>query len=116
MSTTKEILDHHLASFGKGDLDGILFDYAPDAVLFAPQGTLKGKDAMKPLFVSMFAEFAKPGASFALKHESIVGDYAYIIWNAESADNVYEGMSDLFVLRDGRIIAHAFGGKITAKT
>jgi ketosteroid isomerase-like protein len=63
MSTTREILDHHLKCFGEGNLDGILADYAPTAVLFMPDGPLKGTDAMRPVFKAMFAEFGKPGAA-----------------------------------------------------
>src|SRR5215831_14545326 len=36
---TKNVLDHHLACFGAGDLEGVLSDYAPDAVMFTPDGT-----------------------------------------------------------------------------
>jgi ketosteroid isomerase-like protein len=41
MSSTKEVLDRHLRSFGEQDLKGILSDYAPDAVFFTPEGPLK---------------------------------------------------------------------------
>ena len=43
------------------------------------------------------------------------GDYAYILWAAETADNVYELATDTFVVRDGKIIAQSFVGKITPK-
>jgi len=33
MASTKDVLEHHLKSFGEGDLKGILSDYAPGAVL-----------------------------------------------------------------------------------
>ena len=64
MALTKDVVDHHLKSFGQGDLTGILSDYAPGAVLFTPEGPLEGADAMRPLFQAMIAEFAKPGAVF----------------------------------------------------
>jgi len=50
MASTKDVLDHHLKCFGEGDLKGILSDYAPDAVLFTPDGPLKGVDAIAPFF------------------------------------------------------------------
>ena len=115
MASTKDVLDHHLKCFGAGDLKGILADYAPDAVLFTPDGPLKGVDTIKPLFQAMFAEFAKPGASFSMKQQFVEGDYAYILWTAETADNVYELGTDTFVVRDGRIVAQSFAGKITPK-
>ena len=115
MTTTQTVLEHHLQCFGAGDLDGILSDYAPDAVLFTQNGPLAGVEAIKPLFVAMIAEFGKPGASFEMQHQSVEGDYAYIVWTAETADNVYELATDTFVVRGGKIVAQSLAGKITPK-
>jgi ketosteroid isomerase-like protein len=115
MASTKDVLDHHLKSFGEGDLTGILSDYAPEAVLFTRDGPLKGAEAMRPLFQALIDEFAKPGARFTLKRKSVEGDYAYILWAAETADNVYEVATDTFVVLDGKIIAQSFTGKIVPK-
>ena len=114
-ASTKDVLDHHLKCFGEGDLDGVLADYSSDAVLFTPAGPLKGPDAMKPLFRNIFSEFAKPGASFAMLQKFVDGDYAYILWNAETADNTYDAATDTFVVRDGKIVAQSFAAKITPK-
>ncbi len=115
MRTTSEVLDNHLASFGKGDLDGILSDYAPAAVLFTPIGPLVGIDAIRPLFENLLAEFGRAGASFELKHRSIQGELAYIWWTAETADNHYELGTDTFVVRDGRIVAQSFAARTLRK-
>jgi ketosteroid isomerase-like protein len=115
MASTKDVLDNHLKSFSKGDVEGILSDYAPGAVMFTPDGPLRGPDAMRPLFQALIAEFGKPGAVFTLKRQSIEGDYAYILWTAETADNVYEVATDTFVVLDGKIAAQSFTGKITPK-
>jgi ketosteroid isomerase-like protein len=112
MKTTKDVLDNHLMSFGKGDLNGILSDYAPMAILFTPDGPLVGVDAIRPVFEGLLAEFAKPGSSFKLKHQSIKGDYAYILWTAETADNSYELATDTFVVQSGKIVAQSFAAKI----
>ena len=115
MASTKDVLDHHKKCFGEGDLEGILSDYAPDAVLFTPAGPLRGVDAISPLFQAMFAEFGKPGAVFSMQQEAVDGDYAYILWTAETADNVYELGTDTFVVRDGKILAQSFAAKIMPK-
>ena len=115
MVSTKDVLDNHLKSFGKGDLEGILSDYAPGAVMFTPDGPLRGPDEMRPLFQALIAEFGKPGAVFHLRRQSVDGDYAYIVWTAETADNVYEVATDTFVVRNGKITAQSFTGKITPK-
>ena len=116
MATTKDVLDRHLKCFGDGDLRGILSDYAPEAVLFTPNGPLKGPDAIRPLFERLLAEFGKPGATFSMKLQSVEGDYAYILWTAETADNVYELATDTFLVRDGKIVAQSFAAKITPKS
>jgi hypothetical protein len=62
------------------------------------------------------AEFAKPGSSFTLKHQSVKGDYAYILWTAETADNSYELVTDTFVVKDGKIVTQSFAAKILPKS
>jgi ketosteroid isomerase-like protein len=115
MASTKDVLDHHLQSFAEGDLTGILSDYAPDAVLFTPGGPLRGADRIRPLFQAMIAEFGKPGARFRMQQQVVEGDYAYILWTANTSENVYELGTDTFVVRDGKIVAQSFTGKIAAK-
>ncbi len=115
MTSTNEVLNHHLKCFGEGDLEGVLADYTEESVVMTPQGTLKGLAAITPMFVGMFAEFGKPGASFNMQKVLVEGDYAYILWSAETADNVYEMASDTFVVKGGNIVAQTFAAKITPK-
>ena len=115
MKSTRAIIDHHLEAFGQLDLNGLLTDYAPGAVFFTPNGALRGAEAIRPLFEAMIAEFGKPGATFNMKQKVVEGDYAYILWNGETAENIYELGTDTFFVRDGRIAAQSFTGKITPK-
>ena len=114
-ATTQQILDHHLEAFGEGDLEGILEDYTDSSLLFTPDGILRGPSEMRPLFEALFAEFAKPGASFDMKKQSVEGETAYIVWTAETADNVYELATDTFTVRDGKIVAQSFAAKVVPK-
>jgi ketosteroid isomerase-like protein len=115
MTTTSDVLDNHLKCFGENDLDGVLADYSSDVVSFIPDGPLKGPDAIKPFFQAIFSEFAKPGASFSMRQRYVEGDYAYILWSAETADNSYEAATDTFVVRNGKIVAQSFAATITPK-
>ena len=116
MSPTQDIVDHHLKCFGEGDLDGILSDYTSTAVLFMPDGPRKGTAAIRPVFAALLAEFGKPGTTFAITHVAVDGDHAYILWTADTVDNVYEMGTDTFVVRDGKIIAQSFAGSIKPKS
>jgi hypothetical protein len=115
MRSTRDVIDNHLKCFGSKNLEGILSDYSATAVLFAPEGVLKGPDAIKPLFQRMLVEFTKPGASFEMKQISIDGEYAHIVWSAETVENVYELGTDTFFVRNGKIAVQSFAGKITPR-
>jgi ketosteroid isomerase-like protein len=115
MKSTAEVLDHHLKCFANRDINGVMADYSADAVFLGPEGALRGPDAIKPVFERFFAEFAKPGASFARKQRLIEGDYAYIVWSSETADNFYELANDTFFIQNGSIRMQAFTAKVTPK-
>ena len=66
-------------------------------------------------FRGLITEFTQPGTTFTLKLQSIDGDFAYALWSAETADNVYEMATDTHVVRDGQIVAQSFAGQIRSK-
>jgi ketosteroid isomerase-like protein len=115
VSSTEAILIHHLQCFGARDLKGILTDYTPESVLCTPTGVLRGPKEITTLFQAMFAEFSKPGAILTMQQQTIEGDVAHIIWNAETADNIYELGTDTFVMRDGKIMAQTLAVKATPR-
>lgn len=115
VASTRSVVDRHLKSFFDGDLEGLLSDYAPGALFFTQNGPLRGTDEIRPLFASMIAEFAKPGAAFNLRQTYVEAGYAYILWTAETADHVYELGTDTFIVQNGRIVAQSFTGKVTAR-
>ncbi len=44
-----------------------------------------------------------------MKQMSVEGSYAYILWTAETAENLYEMGTDTFVVSDGKIVAGLVG-------
>jgi ketosteroid isomerase-like protein len=121
MTSTREVLDHHLKCLAAGDLEGIVTDYASDAVLitppgfFAADGILRGPAGAAEGFRSLLDEFGKPGASFEIKETVVDGDYAYIVWRADTPTHLFDFGSDTFVIRNGKIVAQTFAGKIARK-
>src|SRR5436309_12998517 len=89
-ATTQEVLTHHLDTFGKGDLAGVMADYSPESRLFTPDGMLSGPDAIRQLFTTPFKEFTEPGASFPMPRQGVDGDTANMLWEAEAAENLAE--------------------------
>ena len=41
-TSTSDVLDRHLKAFAEYDVDAVVADYLSDALLFAPNGPLKG--------------------------------------------------------------------------
>jgi len=116
MASTKDVLDHHTKALRDGDLDAVLADYASEAVFFTKDGAFRGPDAIRPVFATIISEFSKPGTRVNGTQELIDGDYAYILWTAETADNVYEMATDTFVVKQGKIVAQSFTAKVVPKS
>jgi ketosteroid isomerase-like protein len=114
-ATTEEVLRRHVRCFFDGDLEGVISDYAADAVLFTPNGPLKGQGPIREFLRALMKEFGQAGTTFSMKLQSIDGDFAYALWSAETADNVYEMATDTHVVRDGKIVAQSFAGQIKPK-
>lgn len=57
---TGKTLLRHWQAFGAGDVDAIMADYAKDAVLITPEGTLKGQTQIRSLFTRIFASMFPP--------------------------------------------------------
>jgi len=70
---------------------------------------------IKPLFQGLFAEFARPGATFDLQQQEIEGDVAYIRSVAETPDNTYELGTDTFFVKHGKIVVQTFAFKATSR-
>jgi ketosteroid isomerase-like protein len=109
--STQAVLDHHLRCLGTGDLDGLLSDFAPDAVMFTHMGLHRGMDALKSVFTGLICEFANPSSVSDMKVRTVEGDYAYIVWSADTPNNIYELGSDTFVVRDGKIVMQSYVAK-----
>lgn len=115
MSNTQLVLENHLGRFAAGDLEGLLADYTDESVLFTPGGPLHGRQAIRGMMTALFAEFAKPGARFSMQIQSVSGDVGYIVWSAETADNLYELATDTFVVRGGKISHQSFAARLVPR-
>jgi ketosteroid isomerase-like protein len=115
MSSTQSVLDHHLEMFGEGDLDGIMEDYATDAVFVSSDGVLEGPEEIRAMYVDLLGEFDDPSVSFSLEQQLVEDDYAYIRWTAETPANVYEFASDTFVIKDGEIVMQSLAADVSPK-
>jgi ketosteroid isomerase-like protein len=99
--TPQEIFEHHCQALMSGDLDGIVSDYADDAVFITPDGILRGKEGVRQGFVKLLEDL--PSAEWELPTMLFEGDILLLEWKAKSASTKADDGIDTFVFRDGLI-------------
>jgi ketosteroid isomerase-like protein len=115
MSTTDNVLDHHLDAFANQELAEIMVDYAEDSVVVTNLGVFRGLDEIEGLFADLFDEFSQEGATIEVDDTTVEDDFAYLLWHAETPDNVYEFCTDTFYIPEETIDFQTFAGKIEPK-
>jgi len=99
--TPEDVFQHHAQALGGGDLEGIVADYADDAVFISPAGTLHGKDGVRAAFTQLLADV--PDAAWELKTQIYEGDVLFLEWSAVAAATRVDDGIDTFVFSDGQI-------------
>ena len=99
--TPQEVFQHHAEALMAEDLDGIVADYADDAVFITPDGVLRGKEGVRQGFVKLIGDL--PGAKWQVPTTLFEDDILLIEWNARSAKVKADDGIDTFVFRDGLI-------------
>ncbi|MFB6280456.1 MAG: nuclear transport factor 2 family protein [Haloferacaceae archaeon] len=115
MTDTRAVFDHHVEAFGSQDLEEIMVDYDDDSVIVTNMGTFRGLDEIEGLFADLFEEFSQPGTALTVDERIVEGEFAYLVWHAETPDNVYEFCTDTFHVPDGTISFQTFAGKVESK-
>ena len=116
MSTTQNILQHHLDAFAEQDLEAIMEDYVEDSVVITNMGTYHGLNEIEGLFEDLFADFSQSGSEIEVDQQEIEDEIAYIVWHGETPDNDYEFGTDTFLIRDDAITTQTFAGVINSKS
>ena len=99
--TPQEIFQHHGEVLMAEDIDGIVSDYADDAVFITPDGVLRGKDGVRAGFEKLLSDL--PGASWKLPTMLFEDDILLLEWQAASEKVKADDGIDTFVFRDGLI-------------
>lgn len=97
------------------DLSGIMKDYTETSVIVTDRGIYRGFEEIEGLFEDFFAEFSQEEATITVEEEIIEDEFAYIIWQGESPENVYEFATETFYIPEDKILFQTFAGKTTPK-
>ncbi len=99
--TPQEIFQHHGEVLMAEDIDGIVSDYADDAIFITPDGVLRGKEGVRQGFEKLLSDL--PGASWELPTMLFEDDILLLEWQATSEKVKAVDGIDTFVFRDGLI-------------
>ena len=101
--TPQEVFQHHAEALIAGDIDGIVSDYADDAVFITPDGVRRGKDGVREGFERLLSDL--PSAEWQVPTQIFEGDLLFIEWSATAQSSKAEDGIDTFVFSDGLIRA-----------
>lgn len=103
------ILDRHVANMKSGNVDGIVADYAPDAVivhpagLVSPSGVFIGKDARKLFSVLAAPKNLPANKTMQVKYEDVGPGVTKMDWVQSKGTKDELSGYDVFVVRGGKI-------------
>jgi ketosteroid isomerase-like protein len=115
---TRRVIERHWNALLRGDVQALIADYAPDAVLITGvTGVSRGSEAIRGLLEAFVTGIIPPQSTrFALEQLQADGELALLQWNAESATHRIPGSADTFVVRGGRILAQTSAGQLIPKS
>lgn len=99
-------LDKHLGHAWTGNLEALAADYADDAIVFTPEGPVRGREAIREFLARFMANKPKgfPEDIRFMRRDCGNGTI-YIVWSC-GPDVPYA--TETFVVRDGTITAQTF--------
>jgi ketosteroid isomerase-like protein len=103
--TPLEVFDRHLSHLVAGDLDTILTDYAPDAVVADPAGIASGHDHIRASYERVLPQISSLDIKPSVHAE---GDVVYLTFRGQRDGRDELLGTDTFVIRDGLIRTHTF--------
>ena len=111
--STEAVLNHHLESFGAGDVDELLKDYTDESVFISPDGRLTGLDALREAYQGFFSGLFKPGTyEFTMDAMDMEGEVAFIAWHSSNEGAEVTLGTDTLIIREGKIAIQPFAAKI----
>jgi hypothetical protein len=104
-----KLIDHHVANMKSGNLEGVLSDYAPDAVVVTPAGMVSsngvfvGADTRKLFSVLTDKDHVPGNKTMQTRYETLGPDTVLMHWVQFKGTSKEVAGYDVFVLRGGKV-------------
>ena len=103
---TAAVLDHHLDAVKAGNIEEIMADYSADAVLYTPNGPLRGHKEIWEFFLGLPAPLPPTfWDEFSMIRQDAEGEAAYIVWPAGALAPLG---TDTFIIRNRKVVVQTF--------
>jgi hypothetical protein len=105
-----KVLDHHVANMKSGNLEGVLSDYSPDAVvvtpagMITPDGVFVGAEARKLFSVLTDKDHLPGNKTMQSRYQSAGADTSVMHWVQFKGTPKEVSGYDVFVVRGGKIV------------
>jgi len=105
-----KVLDHHVTHMKTGNLEEVLSDYAPNAVVVTPAGMISpsgvfiGKDTRKLFTVLTNKENLPGNKTMQVTYETLAPDTTLMRWVQYKGTAKELSGHDVFVIRGGKIV------------
>jgi len=101
-----EMIERHLSAFSRGDIDGLMKDYAADAVILIDDQKIEGYDALRRFFDHVFSALFPGGLPIHIDSHLDVSGVVYLKWHPQSSEVPVRMGTDTIMVRDGKIVVH----------
>jgi len=99
--TSQDVFEAHFAAVARGDIDAVVADFSPDAVVMTVGTAVRGHDAIRSFFTAALGAVSEP--RFTLDSVLSEGDAVLVTWSLTSASARISGAVDTFVIADDKI-------------
>jgi hypothetical protein len=101
--TTREVYDRHTRHELDGDLDAMLSEYAPDAIVATPDGIGSGHDYIRASYERVLPLISSRELTSSIQ---AMGEVLYLTFRSQDDGTDELIGTDTFVIRDGLIHMH----------
>lgn len=104
-----KVLNHHVANMKAGDLNGVLSDYAPDAVvvtpagMITPDGVFVGSEIRKLFSILTDKDHLPGNKTMQTRYENAGADTSVMQWVQFKGTPKEVSGYDVFVVRGGKV-------------
>ena len=109
------MVGRHIQAFLANDLETIMADFAPDALLCTPDGAFRGPEQIRGFFEQVLPLFPPGETTLDVKQQVVDGELCYAAWSASTPKADVPLACDVFIVRNGKLLYQCFGGQVLAK-